>query len=70
MPSQYVKAMLSTLHESTGVVPGKTWDDVDLDTEAKKWREEFNESNAELLEELVRAAIPDYEYLKTKGLRA
>lgn len=63
------RRMLSTLSASNGVMRGKTSADLDIDTEAKKWREEFGEREAEKIEKWVRAAMPDYEFLKTKRLR-
>ncbi|KGO54614.1 hypothetical protein PEX1_048020 [Penicillium expansum] len=56
--------MLSTLEESTSVVKDKAPASVDVDTEVAKWRVEFGDEIAELLEKATRDSMPDYEYLK------
>ncbi|KGO73838.1 hypothetical protein PITC_035540 [Penicillium italicum] len=56
--------MLSTLEESTGVVKDKAPASVDIDVEVAKWRVEFGDEVAELLENATRDSMPDYEYLK------
>ncbi|KAJ5502992.1 hypothetical protein N7463_005866 [Penicillium fimorum] len=56
--------MLSTLEESTGVVKGKAPVSVDIDAEVTKWRIEFGDEVAEMLEKATRDSMPDYEYLK------
>lgn len=63
------KAMRSTIAASAGIVEGKTSVNVDIDEEAKKWRSEFGNEDGEKMEKWVRAAMPDYEYMKTKRLR-
>ncbi|KAJ6124734.1 hypothetical protein N7471_012051 [Penicillium samsonianum] len=55
--------MFSTLEESTGVVKDKAPVSVDVDAEVAKWRVEFGEEVAELLEKATRDSMPDYEYL-------
>ncbi|PGH26458.1 hypothetical protein AJ80_01771 [Polytolypa hystricis UAMH7299] len=64
-----MKRMLSTLHASSGVVKDKLSTSIDIDEEAKKWQTEFGDDMAMNLEKWVRAAMPDYEYLKARRLR-
>ena len=61
--------MLSTLRASNGVLKDKMAGNIDLDVEAKKWKEEFGEEKGENLEKHVRAAMPDYEFLKARRLQ-
>ncbi|EAS35829.3 uncharacterized protein CIMG_01183 [Coccidioides immitis RS] len=61
--------MLSTLAASQAVLKDKAAGNIDIDVEAKKWREEFGEKVAENLNRLVRSSMPDYEYLKDKRMR-
>ncbi|KAJ5170763.1 uncharacterized protein N7500_003546 [Penicillium coprophilum] len=56
--------MLSTLEQSTGVVKDKAPVSVDIDVEVAKWRVEFGNEVAEMLEKATRDSMPDYEYLK------
>ncbi|KAJ5365135.1 hypothetical protein N7517_008021 [Penicillium concentricum] len=56
--------MLSTLEDSTGVVKDKAPASVDIDAEVTKWRVEFGDEVAEMLEKATRDSMPDYEYLK------
>lgn len=60
--------MLSTLLGSSGVEKGKAPETVDIAAEAEKWKKEFGEEVAGKIERAVWAAMPDYEYLKTKRL--
>lgn len=69
LPNDIVRRMLSTISASDGIVSGKTSINLDIDTEAKKWREEFGEREGEKIEKWVRAAMPDYEYMKARRLR-
>jgi hypothetical protein len=62
--------MYETLLSSEGIDAGKVAGDVDLDEQATKWRWEFGETTGRRLEMLVRDAMPDYEYLKARRLRA
>ncbi|KAJ5103018.1 hypothetical protein N7532_003547 [Penicillium argentinense] len=64
------KRMLSTLLDSEGIIKGKTAENLDIDVEVKKWHNEFGGKVAVRLEELVRAAMPDYEFLKLRKLKA
>lgn len=63
------KRMLSTVSESTGVIKGKAANGLDIDVEAKKWKEEFGEEDGSMIEGYVRRTMPDYEYLLEKRLR-
>lgn len=69
LPSDITRRMLSTLTASASIIKSKTSANLDIGTEAKKWREEFGEVKGEWMEKLVRAAMPDYEFLKSKRLR-
>ncbi|KAF4153381.1 hypothetical protein CNMCM6069_000947 [Aspergillus lentulus] len=60
--------MLSTLSASTGIIKDKTPTAVDVEAEAKQWKEEFGEQVAAKLETLVRDAMPDYEYLRSQRI--
>lgn len=63
------RRMLSTLLASAGVMKWKTAAHLEIETEAWTWREEFGEVGGAKIEKLVRAAMPDYEFLKAKRLR-
>ena len=65
-----MKRMLCTLLDSEGIIKGKTAENIDIDVEVKKWQDEFGERAAGILEKSVRAAIPDYEFLKARKLKA
>ncbi|PLB50168.1 hypothetical protein P170DRAFT_435357 [Aspergillus steynii IBT 23096] len=62
--------MVSTLTGSSGVVKSKAPDVVDIAVEAAKWKEEFGQETADMLEKRVRNAMPDYEYLKARSVTA
>ncbi|KAI9930662.1 hypothetical protein ASPWEDRAFT_39567 [Aspergillus wentii DTO 134E9] len=66
---KYPSRFLSTLISSEGIVSGKTSENVDIDVEAKKWRVEFGDEAGAKLEQVVRAAMPDYEFLKARRLK-
>ena len=51
------------LNGSTGILPGLSAEGLSVECEEGKWREEFGEEDGEVLVGLVRAALPDYEYL-------
>ena len=70
MPNDTARRMLSTLAASSGIMAGKTSSNVDIDAEAKKWLIEFGEEVGADMERWVRAAMPDYEYLNGRRLRA
>ncbi|KAH8668287.1 hypothetical protein BGZ60DRAFT_431555 [Tricladium varicosporioides] len=65
------KVMLSSLDASHGILPEKAASSqtLDIDVEAKKWKEEFGEERGTTVERLVREAMPDYEYLNSKRMR-
>ncbi|KAH8435339.1 uncharacterized protein LDX57_012968 [Aspergillus melleus] len=62
--------MVSTLTGSSGIIKSKTPDVVDIAVEAAKWKEEFGQKTADMLEKRVRDAMPDYEYLKARSVTA
>jgi hypothetical protein len=64
-----VQRYLSTIQASTGIVKSKISAGIDINVEAQKWREEFGEQHGRKMEQWVRDAMPDYEYLKAKRLR-
>jgi hypothetical protein len=55
---------------STTINTKKTAGDIDINEEGRKWRDEFGEEDAQMIEKYVRAAMSDYEFLKSKRLRA
>lgn len=61
--------MRANLLASSGIIPGKSAKDLEIDVEAKKWREEFGEEEGKRMEKWVRAAMPDYEFMKARRLR-
>ncbi|KAM0549201.1 hypothetical protein ACHAPJ_009510 [Fusarium lateritium] len=66
--SAMAKMMLSSLNASDKVDLGKVAGDIDIDKEAAKWRNEFGDEGGDKLESWVRAAMPDYEYMRSKRL--
>lgn len=58
---------LSTLNDSTGVVKDKA-QVVDIDTEVAKWRVEFGDEIAGMIEKATRDSMSDYEYLKEHSI--
>ena len=66
---EFAIRMRSTLSASTGVLREKASSNLEIDTEAKKWRVEFGDREGEKIERLVRAAMPDYEFMKARRLR-
>ncbi|KAL2257992.1 hypothetical protein VTK26DRAFT_8859 [Humicola hyalothermophila] len=67
---QGAKIMCSTLEASRGLLKDKTPATVDVTTEAEKWKAEFGEEVAALVEKAVWDALPDYEYLKERRVQA
>ncbi|KAH8682788.1 hypothetical protein BGZ60DRAFT_398738 [Tricladium varicosporioides] len=63
------KRMKSTIIASSGIVEGKTAQNINIEEEAKKWKVEFGEEEGEKIERWVRAALHDYEYLKARRFR-
>jgi hypothetical protein len=64
--STLAQRMLSSLNASDKVNLDKVGGDLDIDAEAQKWRAEFGDVDASKLENWVRAAMPDYEYMRSK----
>lgn len=64
------RRMRSTLDASKGIVEGKTAKGLDLDNEARKWKQEFGEELGQEMESLVQDAMSDYEYLRSRRMRA
>jgi hypothetical protein len=64
------QAFRTTLDSSTTINTDKTAGDIDINEEVGKWRDEFREEDAQMIEKYVRAAMLDYEFLKSKRLRA
>jgi hypothetical protein len=60
--------MLSTLEDSKGIVKDKAPVSIDIDAEAAKWKVEFGEEIAQMIEKAVRDSMPDYEYLKARRI--
>ena len=60
--------MLSTLEGSTGIVKDKAPAGVDVDVEVAKWKVEFGDEVAAVLEKATRDAMDDYEYLKERRI--
>lgn len=58
--------MLSSLEGSTGVLKDKAPTNIDIKAEVEKWKGEFGEEVAQLIEKAVWDAMPDYEYLKAR----
>ena len=67
--SKSMRRMRSTIDTSTGIVEGKTAANLNIDEEVRKWREEFGEEEGRKMERWVRAAVPDYEYMRARRLR-
>ncbi|KAL1792304.1 hypothetical protein ACET3X_008811 [Alternaria dauci] len=57
---------LSTLNASRGIKPGLGAKGKTMESEKKKWVEEFGEEDAEDLARFVNDAMPDYEYLHSR----
>ncbi|KXL48281.1 hypothetical protein M433DRAFT_159303 [Acidomyces richmondensis BFW] len=64
------RKMTETLRSSTGPRKDKVAGEIDISEEAKKWRAEFGEESGARLEKYVLDAMPDYEYLKARRLKA
>ncbi|KIX08913.1 uncharacterized protein Z518_03570 [Rhinocladiella mackenziei CBS 650.93] len=66
--SKLERRMRSTISASTGILKEKASADLNIDTEVIKWRTEFGQKEAEKIASWVRAAMPDYEYMKARRL--
>ncbi|PLB34773.1 uncharacterized protein BDW47DRAFT_120123 [Aspergillus candidus] len=58
-----------TLNSSTGVIKNKAVVDPNMVVLEQKWKEEFGDELKDVISNCVRAAMPDYEYLRDKRLR-
>ncbi|KAI8711189.1 hypothetical protein NCS52_01494600 [Fusarium sp. LHS14.1] len=67
--SAMARMMLSSLSASESVNLDKVAGDLDVAKEAAKWRAEFGDEDGSKLESWVRAAMPDYEYMRSKRLK-
>ncbi|KAJ5886317.1 uncharacterized protein N7473_008991 [Penicillium subrubescens] len=65
----WAQAFRTTLDSSTTIITTKVAGNVNIDEEGKKWKEEFGEEDGQMIENYVRAAMLDYEFLKSKKLR-
>ncbi|KXJ88405.1 hypothetical protein Micbo1qcDRAFT_185026 [Microdochium bolleyi] len=63
------RRMLDTILASSGVDASKVAGDVDVEVEVEKWRKEFGDGRAQKLETWVRAAMPDYEFLRERRMK-
>ncbi|KAL5355160.1 hypothetical protein BJX96DRAFT_2940 [Aspergillus floccosus] len=61
--------MLGSLTGSSGVLKEKAPETVDIAAEVAKWKEEFGDEGARMVEKAVLAAMADYEYLKERRVR-
>lgn len=66
----HIRRMRSTIDGSHGIVQGKTAKGLDMDEEVAKWKAEFGDEGGVKVEKWVRAAMPDYEYMRAKRLAA
>ncbi|KAH8803057.1 hypothetical protein F5884DRAFT_494832 [Xylogone sp. PMI_703] len=62
------RRMRSTISASTGIIQGKAATNLDIEEESRKWKAEFGGEEGEKLLRWVKAAMPDYEYMKAKRL--
>ncbi|KAJ5860529.1 uncharacterized protein N7529_007839 [Penicillium soppii] len=60
--------MEKTLLDSSGVLKGKSSDGIDIATESIKWKRDFGQEMSEALEQSVKDAMCDYEYLRARKL--
>lgn len=67
--SEAMKQMLTTVAGSNGIVKDKAPTDINIDIEAKVWRNKYGEEAGETIERWVRDAMPDYEYLRSRRSR-
>ncbi|KAF7589987.1 hypothetical protein BBP40_003431 [Aspergillus hancockii] len=62
--------MKATLNTSSHILKNKTPTMVDIAHERKVWDLDFGESSGQQMEQWVRDAMPDYNYLRARRLRA
>lgn len=67
LANDQVRRFLSPLLASDGVMKGKTSANLNIDVEAKKWREELGEENGERRD--GSKVLPDYKIMKARRLR-
>jgi hypothetical protein len=65
-PLEMKMMMMETLNVSTGVQTDKLSVGFNIDVEAKMWKAEFGEQAGKEVERLVRKAMGDYEWLKSR----
>ncbi|KAJ5974923.1 hypothetical protein N7481_008630 [Penicillium waksmanii] len=70
VPPLWAQAFRTTLDSSTTINTKKAAGDIDINEEGRKWRDEFGEEDGQMIENYVRAAMLDYNFLKSKRLRA
>ena len=61
--------MLSTLLNSSGVISEKAPENIDVAAELHKWKDEFGDEVAMMIDRAVQESMPHYEYLKERRLR-
>lgn len=66
LPQAHVEIQ-STLMNSGGMNPGRAAKNLDLEAEEKNWEEEFG-TDANLIQDLIRLAMPHYDYLYGRRL--
>lgn len=72
-PNPMRAIFLSTLYESTGIIPSLSSRGRDFEEEKAKWKAEFGDDDGEDLAKFVLDAMPDYNYLlsqRTYPIRA
>jgi hypothetical protein len=62
------RRMRLTLSSSSSVLKEKAPTDLTIEKEMLKWRTEFGDDEARRIEGWVRAAMPDYEYMRAHRL--
>ncbi|KAJ5461896.1 uncharacterized protein N7458_003448 [Penicillium daleae] len=68
MHRRTVNIMHGTIEASTGIVKDKAPETIDITAEVAKWKAEFGEEVAGIIEKAVWDSMPDYEYLKDRRL--
>lgn len=70
MKKDVVGQMYMTLASSEGIQKDKVAAGLSLAREVPKWKDEFGAEAASALEGWVKAALPDYEYLRDRKLKS
>jgi hypothetical protein len=60
--------MLSSIEASKGIIKDKAPASIDIAAEAAKWKIEFGDEVAQVIEKAVWDSMPDYEYLRSKRI--